>query len=666
MSSTQSLSFVIIERLQKLRDISKPPSYNGAILGGKVKYLSHFSRTILDDDNIIRATEVEVELASIPPTRVIYPSVLPNSVGLGQDHEDQCVLFSIVHPNQVHSKESIGQGKLAQHKQLIGGSFIKVGKKRFCFHPSHPFDTDSLNNANSPSSIEKYCLETNEGMLTFSFESIFIKPDWFFQGESHIVAPKARISDFLSLRLNLEHDSVSTLATLSVTRVTVILEELKVYSPFSEDFSKKPSEMIRSTLLDRKCMKFLECGERSAVLDRGLYDCQLPNLGPTCFTNDLKRSYRVRIDIRLAAEDVTFSLQTHMNIAVADLDHSKFERLDPFLEPQWSHRHNVCLLAFRRDEYRCLEEEKSVYRKIAFKQDGYFSHETKTYPVGDKIFTVSKIKFVCLTKDVDNSWEKCNCDSPDAFEISSLRMSDCYIISELRPAFISQASSSSQRLATLCLKQGDLSCPFTFPSNAPCHDVKFLNYQWRNPCISTEIIPAKGALSFTYNKPDHFLCINDSHVIVSRKDLADFFTLHLIPDRAAEVLRFDEMQLSLEHITIFLEQHESENLPGKFHRKLTIITLVKNDEPELLFDDSVRVNDRKILTFPRAVYNCTIPLMKPTFFSNDLIREFMIRAIVKLKLSDGDVVTMEACTPVEVPRFENMIRNTEPPPYASR
>ncbi|KAM3122963.1 hypothetical protein ACQ2H7_003776 [Candidozyma auris] len=371
----------------------------------------------MDDDDIIRATEVEVERTSDPPTRMFYPSV-------------------------------------------------------------------------SPKSVDKYCLEINEGLLKFSLESIFKKPNRFCQGESHIVAPETRIADFLDLKLNSEYDSKSALADVYVRRITVILEESKVYSPFSEGSLKKPCEVRQLKLLERECMTILDQYRDTpgnAILDRSLYDCQLPNLGPTYFTNDLRRTYRVKIGIRLALRNDTFDLSTYMNVAVASLDYKKLEGLDV---------------------------------------------------------------------------------------------------------------SSESRL----------------------------------------------------------------HVIIPHSDLADFFTLSFVPTRVEEVGIPDEKMLVLEHITILLERSESNNLPKKSKRRLYVRKLLENDVAEHV-KHKVRLNIRETILFPRAVYSCKVPPWKPTFISNGFIREFKLRAIVKFKMSDGHDVSMEACTPVEVPRSENALQDVEPPSY---
>ncbi|KAL6022506.1 hypothetical protein ACNR90_002286 [Candidozyma auris] len=156
-------------------------------------------------------------------------------------------------------------------------------------------------------------------------------------------------------------------------------------------------------------------------------------------------------------------------------------------------------------------------------------------------------------------------------------------------------------------------CAFKY-SNVTSIDAK----RKRRVCIQKLLCGKLTSYIISVNKDG--IASESKQVLYSSDSLAtlvsnkDFFYLHFAPTGGEVDRCSDGKQLFLAHVTILIEQIESENLPWNSQNRCFVEKHLDRVVRGLHISKPPSPNDTDTLTFLRAVYSCTIPVETQAFF----------------------------------------------------
>lgn len=235
----------------------------------------------------------------------------------------------------------------------------------------------------------------------------FIQPEWLTQGESsRIVAPETNIADFTRLSLAFRRPQAGNLkTTITVFHIHVILQEIywiagrKAAIPRSKD-SEVFGRNLQVNYLDWKFEINFMSDIESIVIPRRFYDCKLPDLGPSFFSNRLLRGYRLCIRTQFTFEGAhpqSYVVSNVMEISVArkvSVSPKTLASLCQLLPRNLSATplSFIVVERFPRSSEGIREIARQAFRDISSDNlIDYLSHETNTVTVEDDVLAVSKI-----------------------------------------------------------------------------------------------------------------------------------------------------------------------------------------------------------------------------------------------------------------------------------
>lgn len=199
------------------------------------------------------------------------------------------------------------------------GCFITVGKDTELFPgPQFPmshllYGVDSEMNMSSLYSIN------NEASLLVKAH---FNPPPFFQQDNHrrIVAPGMEVSDFLALTF--QATDMTDYEPFLILKVSVVLQEfVSVYHN-----SRVFQDTREMTLLENAPHEMIWVSRRPLKLPTSTYACKLPSLGPTFYSEDLTRSYGLKVSMKLTRKSMPLiKTSTFMELHVAQEHSEKFK-----------------------------------------------------------------------------------------------------------------------------------------------------------------------------------------------------------------------------------------------------------------------------------------------------------------------------------------------------
>lgn len=235
----------------------------------------------------------------------------------------------------------------------------------------------------------------------------------FIISPSRIATPGASVPSFLELKI-LHHDTFlcSCQKDLSITHVKVILEEhswCRVDSKATVDVQKEVRTLVLMDSLEQFKVhqnSFKSDGTNFALtVPAEVYDCKLPNIGPSFFSDPFSRTYKVRVEMSLLCETKTCSskLSTLMSIDVALESH--LSSLKPVFQP----KKRDMLLFIERSPITpnvLLEVASLAASKVKKLSSHYLFHITTSIPRGDHVVGITAVYLSKVHRSTETSSSK--------------------------------------------------------------------------------------------------------------------------------------------------------------------------------------------------------------------------------------------------------------------
>lgn len=277
------------------------------------------------NDNIFKVTElhflVTEEQNLLEDPRVLEDARLLTGVtsfGSGPGLERRVVVFEVCQTLVTYEWSAY-----EMPMPTIGGCFLVTGDHRKLIQgPKFPM-SHLLYGVGSefPADLSHRIYDD----VSISLKADFVKPSWFIQREYHrIVTPGISVPEILPLQIDISGVTDIKDVSLEPILVSEISIQLEEFTSVWRD-GKFFKDVRSKTLLENKSTGLVYDFGSTFVIPPKLYNCKLPEVGPSFFSQSFTRSYGLRLKITLFNEslsEVTLSTFFELNIARV-----KYERL---------------------------------------------------------------------------------------------------------------------------------------------------------------------------------------------------------------------------------------------------------------------------------------------------------------------------------------------------
>ncbi|PVH13680.1 uncharacterized protein CXQ87_001794 [Candidozyma duobushaemuli] len=162
--------------------------------------------------------------------------------------------------------------------------------------------------------------------VSLELNAEFFHQPWFLQMLHHrIVLPGMSIPEFLSLSLHLVGDTKTDdrfMEPFHISQVCIELQEFVSVRKYVCSFEDVRTMVVSNTSPN----ELASLAHQEVVVPPECYDCKLPEIGPTFFTNGFTRSYGLKITMKLVHKSIPGILaSTFLELNVAE---KKEERIN--------------------------------------------------------------------------------------------------------------------------------------------------------------------------------------------------------------------------------------------------------------------------------------------------------------------------------------------------
>lgn len=383
------------------------------------------------------------------------------------------------------------------------------------------------------------------------------------------------------------------------------------------------------TLSDFRCLVIVRVpfgNDWCCEIPPQLYNCRLPCIGPTFSSGRMTRSYVLKVSVTLRCQYGTFysTLSDFYDISIA----KEVSGRDKVSSPHKDYKNVTnCLflsLCIPYKLYRPAEVASQVLSTVSlFAKDAYEMHETRAIKCSDKIFTATS----------------CSMKKPD-------RQAEHEKIVRLEEA-------------SACRNQGNDTVLRYEIAGSTVHSLRwfegglrFLTSSWISSSVLRPILdnqadryanitlsPVPMGLLMSFNLVTFYNRTVDDNIVMPGMKLLEFAKLQLLLPGLELSQELQIYDICIQNFCVSIDEICAINsIPNKPPSVTSREICNKRHEYRIKWKQAGEslLHTPKLfaLTIPARLYDCKIPKLEPTFYSNESSRVYRLK--VELKLKKGD------------------------------
>lgn len=345
----------------------------------KDTYVSHTNRVYEKDGYMYSGSRVVVELDN-PNIRLEIEEKVTKKFGWEPDlSKESCyAVYAVIHPSQL----SIQEFRTDKQDKAFGRCVMVSGQDVFAFL--------TLATEMQLSLFLDQETKSDDGLLTL--RSATCRQTSFAHAEYEpVVLPGQQVADSLELALYMEEGEMPE---VTMTGVKIAFQELSsttqaTNNQVSIKRSYCESPCLDKTMKEKLCFEKQKNGTWKCCVPRSFYQCVLPKLGPTFFTNTQSRTYSIKATVLVECSGVFQDLTVYEEITVASTMFSKKRESCP--GPPQRQRGIVHIEEVRMGRVFELEESAKHVEKLRQIGYQYICQRTEAISYDDKVRAVSVI-----------------------------------------------------------------------------------------------------------------------------------------------------------------------------------------------------------------------------------------------------------------------------------
>ncbi|PSK36899.1 hypothetical protein C7M61_003763 [Candidozyma pseudohaemuli] len=282
-------------------------------------FLSRTVGLLLQGEHL-QVTELAVkslDMAEHPDLKIqIEYARLRNGVtafGKGPNPGSTMLVFEVV-----HTYHTFDWSDLEMPMPIVGKCFLAAGDDRQLFPgPKFPMSHQLYGFG---SEMKMGSIHDNVTMDGGSLElkADFKPPSWIQQeAYSRIVLPGMHVASFLPLSLQLVDEWSSNTKLQELLHLTKIRVELQEFRCVP-DRNFESTDIQRKVLVEQEVFMAINLFNKKTMIPHTMYDCVIPEVGPTFFTDGFLRTYGLEVTLTISNErTLTFNASVFIELNVA-------------------------------------------------------------------------------------------------------------------------------------------------------------------------------------------------------------------------------------------------------------------------------------------------------------------------------------------------------------
>lgn len=467
-----------------------------------------------------------------------------------------------------------------------------------------------------------------------------------------IACSEANIASFLTLMLTVSRSPNSLSkhhppCDVVISQVTVELYEVRSCLDVRRRkfLDTLVSGVSKRCLFQTKCWEPLkeEKGQARWELEvpSRLYDRKLPQLGTTFFSSNMSRTYALKVTLRLECEQgcsEEVMVVFEVNIAKEDYRNNCSQGL---IESDSDDRfYSLQIERFPLDQYNPSLVAANLFSRISASGAGHYQmHETKALCVSGHVNVLTWVRMTLPASDVHQTKAITSEDLNKAFA------DEAFV---LRCAVLPESRDQGFNLGIGILRNDPL-LRYVFPwRQGGVFQSKCLSRGLSSESFFITHSTLKGtvlwsyAMELTFVRPTMFIQRMGANIVLPFMKLLEFVKLQVVFTEASITKCLPRernfIKFTISHICVEVEELRSENnFPAKavqvvcrtLYKKGVNFTFSRKQVKETV---PFRPN-LLAFTIPGELYDCNLPSLDPTLFSNKYFRSYNLK--IEMRWSCG-------------------------------